>query len=104
MTRCISVSETARIAITGGRRRHRQAASGWATRRVLMQRRALAARRPMRLGHARSPSVCVPILLELKDLSANAAARELARRGYATARGGKWTARSILNLRARMRA
>src|SRR3954468_4050184 len=43
-----------------------------------------------------------PILFELENLSANAAARELARRGYATARGGKWTARSILNLRARI--
>jgi hypothetical protein len=43
-----------------------------------------------------------PVLAELTDLSANAAAAELERRGFATARGGKWTARSVINLRARL--
>ena len=33
-----------------------------------------------------------PVLTELARLSANAAAKELARRGYATAAGGTWTA------------
>ena len=39
---------------------------------------------------------------ELADLSANAAATELNRRGVQTARGGQWTARSVLNLKARV--
>jgi DNA invertase Pin-like site-specific DNA recombinase len=43
-----------------------------------------------------------PVLAELTDLSANAAAAELGRRGFVTARGGKWTARSVINLRARL--
>jgi DNA invertase Pin-like site-specific DNA recombinase len=34
--------------------------------------------------------------------SANAAAGALNARGYATARGGKWTARSVLNVEARL--
>ena len=39
---------------------------------------------------------------ELAGLSANAAAAELNRRGVPTARGdGKWTARAVLNLKAR---
>ena len=38
---------------------------------------------------------------ELAGLSANAAAQELNRRGVQAARGGKWTARSVLNLKAR---
>jgi DNA invertase Pin-like site-specific DNA recombinase len=43
-----------------------------------------------------------PVLVELADLSANAAAIELDRRGFATARGGKWTARAVINVRARL--
>ena len=44
-----------------------------------------------------------PLLVgELAGLSANAAAAELDRRGVQTARGdGKWTARAVLNLKAR---
>ena len=38
----------------------------------------------------------------LAELSANAAAAELDRRGFATARGGKWTARSVINVRKRL--
>jgi DNA invertase Pin-like site-specific DNA recombinase len=39
---------------------------------------------------------------ELAGLSANAAAAELNRRGVQTARGsGRWTARAVLNLKAR---
>jgi recombinase len=38
---------------------------------------------------------------ELAGLSANAAAAELNRRGVQTSRGGKWTARTVLNLKAR---
>lgn len=41
-------------------------------------------------------------VVELSDLSANAAAVELDRRGYATSRGGKWTARSVIDLRRRL--
>ena len=37
-----------------------------------------------------------PVLTELARLSANAAAKELARRGYATAAGGTWTAGKII--------
>ena len=44
-----------------------------------------------------------PALAELAELSANAAAAELDRRGFATARGGKWTARSIIDVRARLK-
>ena len=39
---------------------------------------------------------------ELAGLSANAIAAELNRRGVQTARGGKWTATSVLNLRKRV--
>ncbi|MGM4959835.1 recombinase family protein [Bradyrhizobium sp. 604_D8_N2_3] len=39
---------------------------------------------------------------ELTGLSANATAMELNRRGVRTARGGQWTARSVLNLKARL--
>src|SRR4051794_16612725 len=42
-----------------------------------------------------------PVLAGLAKLSANAAAAELDRRGFATARGGKWTARGVINVRAR---
>src|SRR5258705_3861512 len=44
-----------------------------------------------------------PVLAELTELSANAAAAELDRRGFATARGGKWSARSIISVRARLK-
>ena len=43
-----------------------------------------------------------PVFAELAGLSANAAATELDRRGIATSRGGKWTARAVLNVRARL--
>ena len=39
---------------------------------------------------------------ELAGLSVNAIAGELNRRGVQTARGGKWTATSVLNLRKRV--
>jgi hypothetical protein len=39
---------------------------------------------------------------ELAGLSANATAQELNRRGVQTARCGSWTARSVLNLKARV--
>ena len=39
---------------------------------------------------------------ELAHLSANAAAAELNRQNVATPRGGKWTARTVLNVRARL--
>ena len=45
-----------------------------------------------------------PVLAELAHLSANAIAAELARRGYATPRGGKWTAYSVINVRNRLGA
>jgi DNA invertase Pin-like site-specific DNA recombinase len=43
-----------------------------------------------------------PVLSELEGLSANAAAGELGRRGYATPRGGKWTAGHVLTARKRL--
>ena len=43
-----------------------------------------------------------PVLDELSELSANAAAAELDRRGYPTARGGRWTAGKVINIRARL--
>ena len=43
-----------------------------------------------------------PVLVELEGLSASAAAAELDRRGYATARGGKWVSRSVIDVRARL--
>jgi DNA invertase Pin-like site-specific DNA recombinase len=42
------------------------------------------------------------VLVELADLSANAAAAELDRRGYATPRGGKWSAVAVIRARARL--
>jgi hypothetical protein len=44
----------------------------------------------------------LPVLSELEGLSANAAAGELGRRGYATPRGGKWTAGHVLTARKRL--
>ena len=43
-----------------------------------------------------------PILAELDGRSANAQAAELNRRGVQSARGGRWTARSVINLRMRL--
>jgi DNA invertase Pin-like site-specific DNA recombinase len=43
-----------------------------------------------------------PILAELNGLSARSAAKELERRGYATARGGKWSATLVIRTRARL--
>jgi DNA invertase Pin-like site-specific DNA recombinase len=43
-----------------------------------------------------------PVLVELTEFSANAAAQELDRRGYATARGGKWSAHAVITARARL--
>jgi hypothetical protein len=42
------------------------------------------------------------ILSEFTDESANATAQALNERGLPSARGGKWTARSIINVRARL--
>jgi DNA invertase Pin-like site-specific DNA recombinase len=44
-----------------------------------------------------------PVLAELGELSARAAAQELERRGYATARGGKWSATLVIRTRTRLR-
>ena len=43
-----------------------------------------------------------PLLTELGDLSAQAQARELARKGIQTARGGKWSAGKVMGLRRRL--
>jgi DNA invertase Pin-like site-specific DNA recombinase len=43
-----------------------------------------------------------PVLAELSGLSARSAAQELERRGYATARGGKWSATLVIRTRARV--
>ena len=48
-------------------------------------------------------ALILPILEgDLAGLSANAAAAELNRRGVQSQRGGSWTARSVLNLKARV--
>jgi hypothetical protein len=39
---------------------------------------------------------------EFAELSANATAKALNERGLPSARGGKWTARSVINVRARL--
>ena len=44
-----------------------------------------------------------PVLTELEEMSANAAAKELDRCGIVTARGGKWSARSIISVRSRLK-
>ncbi|XIA62107.1 recombinase family protein [Bradyrhizobium sp. TZ2] len=43
-----------------------------------------------------------PVLADLADRSANAAAKELDRRGIATAMGGKWSAGKVISVRARL--
>ena len=43
-----------------------------------------------------------PILAELSGLSARATAAELEKRGYATARGGKWSPTLVIRTRARL--
>jgi DNA invertase Pin-like site-specific DNA recombinase len=45
-----------------------------------------------------------PVFSELAGLSASAAARELESRGYATARGGKWSPLLVIRTRARLEA
>jgi DNA invertase Pin-like site-specific DNA recombinase len=42
------------------------------------------------------------VFAELEGLSAHAAAKELGRRGIVTARGGRWSARSIISVRDRL--
>jgi hypothetical protein len=43
-----------------------------------------------------------PVLAPLGGLSANAAAQELTRRGFATARGGLWSACAVIAIRKRL--
>ena len=43
-----------------------------------------------------------PVLAPLAGLSATAAAKELARRGVATARGGCWSAGAVIAIRKRL--
>ena len=45
-----------------------------------------------------------PILGELSALSANAAAKELQRRGVDTAHGGVWSAGKVIAIRKRLEA
>jgi DNA invertase Pin-like site-specific DNA recombinase len=45
-----------------------------------------------------------PVFSELASLSASGAARELEQRGYATARGGKWSPLLVIRTRARLEA
>jgi DNA invertase Pin-like site-specific DNA recombinase len=42
------------------------------------------------------------VLDKMSGLSAKAAAAELAQRGYATARGGRWAAAQVINIRRRL--
>jgi hypothetical protein len=44
------------------------------------------------------------VFADLSELSARSAARELDRRGYATSRGGKWSATLVIRTRARLEA
>jgi hypothetical protein len=43
-----------------------------------------------------------PVLAELDGLSARSTAAELEKRGYATARGGKWSPTLVIRTRARL--
>jgi DNA invertase Pin-like site-specific DNA recombinase len=45
-----------------------------------------------------------PTFAVLEDLSANAAAHELTRRGVSTAQGGKWSAGKVIAIRRRLEA
>jgi DNA invertase Pin-like site-specific DNA recombinase len=45
-----------------------------------------------------------PILDKVSGLSPRAAAADLAQRGYATARGGRWAAAQVINIRRRLEA
>ena len=45
-----------------------------------------------------------PTLVRLAGLSANAAAKELTRRGFTTARGGLWSAGAVIAIRKRLEA
>jgi hypothetical protein len=45
-----------------------------------------------------------PVLAPLADLSATAAAKELARQGVATAHGGWWSAGAVIAIRKRLEA
>ncbi len=57
----------------------------------------------MRQSADRFAELIQPLLEdELAGLSANAVAAELNRRGVQTTRGGKWTARSVINIRTRL--
>jgi hypothetical protein len=43
-----------------------------------------------------------PVFVKLTTLSANSTAEELNRRGIATARDGRWSVGSVINLRKRL--
>jgi hypothetical protein len=45
-----------------------------------------------------------PVFSELNGLSAQSVAQELDRRGYATARGGAWSATQVIAIRRRLEA
>jgi hypothetical protein len=67
-----------------------------------MDRKQLDPNEPeVRLAAAKEFAALIKPLLD-GSLSANAQAAELNRQGVKIARGGKWTARSVLNLKARV--
>ena len=56
-----------------------------------------------RQANARAEQLGGEILSDFAGESANATAKALNERGLPSARGGKWTARSIINIRARLK-
>ena len=64
-----------------------------------IQRQGIEAQR--RNADARAQQLS-EVLSEFEGWSANATAKALNDRGIPTARGGKWTARSIIDVRARL--
>jgi DNA invertase Pin-like site-specific DNA recombinase len=55
-----------------------------------------------KVAAAERADVLRPLFAELAELSANAAAHELNRRGVTTSAGGKWTAVQVIRVRARL--
>jgi hypothetical protein len=92
MSRRVNISESTKAALAAAKARGAQGAvigRARGSKAVMANTQAFAER-------------LRPVLVELASLSANAAAQELDRRGYATPRGGEWTAHSVINVRARL--
>ena len=81
-------------------RRTKEALAAAKARRVQLGNPELAAAN--RAAARERAEALRPVLMELRDLSANAAAIELNRRGVPTPAGGKWRAKTVLRVRRRL--